>query len=49
MEQGCDEHGADSLSERIYLDALRTKYRLENWSDDELWQYCGIYDRKDIA
>lgn len=30
------------VEERIYMDALKTNYRLENWPQEDLEAYCGI-------
>lgn len=46
---GTVEKADEFREERIYMDALRTNYRLENWHDEDLASYCGIYDRKGIA
>jgi len=39
----------DSLLHRIYLDATEKRWRLENWSDEELWMYCGIQTKEEIT
>lgn len=30
-----------SQSDRLYAYATENTYRLENWSDEEVWMYCG--------
>jgi len=37
--------GGESLA--AYTKAINTRYRLENWSKEELEAYCGIYENKE--
>lgn len=40
------ERSAFDIEDRIYMDALETDYRLENWPEDDLEMFCGINTRE---
>lgn len=42
MERHIDPLVDDSFLLHIYVEAEQKRWRLENWSDEDLWAYCGI-------